>query len=253
MFVDVKALSVLLQVLTENEVSTLWIGGDLMDFCSISSHVPTIKKIKGSSFLDSFLPKHTVMREIEVVKEHILAPIRKAVGPKTRIIYRTFANHERRYTHPSVKSDGLAEIREVEQELGARAGNLHDLLDLGRFNVEIDAREQTLITPSLLIIHGETATEAAPKKNFADYKISGISSHTHRMGVYEERARGTGDKFIWCESGHLRTEQVEYMSKPPNWVQGYLALYVRKDGAFEIQRHQIHRYRSWFNGQLFEA
>ena len=143
----------------------------------------------------------------------------------------------------------------MEQELGARTGSLHDLLDLGKYNVDIDDKQQTLISKgNLLLIHGEDATEAAPKKNFMSYKVSGINSHTHRMGVYEERARGTGDTFVWHESGHLRTQDsVEYLSKPPNWKQGYLAVRHRDDGAFEIQRHQIHKYRSWFNGQLFEA
>lgn len=251
-FVDRKALSVVLQVLTESDVSTLWINGDLMDFTSISSHIPKIQKLHGNEFLGQFLPRHSIRREIEVVKEHILSPLRKAVGKKTRIVYRTHANHEARYTTPSQESKGWAEIREVEQELGARSGSLYDLLDLGHYNVEIDDKPQTLVKGTLLLTHGETAVETAPKKNFNDYKVSGISSHTHRMGVYEERARGTGEKFVWHESGHLRTQDnVEYLSKPPNWQQGYLALYMRNDGAFEIQRHQIHKYRSWFRGQLF--
>lgn len=225
-----------------------------MDFTSISSHIPKIRRLRGNDFLGQFLPKHTLRREVQVVKEHILGPLRKAAGKKTRIIYRTHANHESRYTEPSAESKGFAEIREVEQELGARAGNLRDLLDLDRFDVETDDRPQTLLKGTLLLTHGETATESAPKKNFTDYKVSGISSHTHRMGVYEERARGTGEKFIWVESGHLRTQDnVEYMSKPPNWQQGFVTFYMRKDGAFEIQRHQIHKYRSWFDGKLYAA
>lgn len=254
LFVDLKALDVVMQVLHETDVKTLYINGDLMDFCSISAHVPKIKKVKGNAFLGQYLPRHTLRMERDVVREHILAPLRKAAGKKTRIVYRTAANHEDRYTKPSADSKGLAEICQVEAELGVRRGNLRDLLTLDQWNIETDHKQQTLIKGKILITHGECATEAAPKKNFMDYKCSGISSHTHRMGLYEERARGTGEKFIWVESGHLRTQdEVEYLSKPPNWQQGFLALYTRSDGAFEIQRHQIHKYRSWFNGQLFAA
>lgn len=253
-FLDKRALEVFLGVLTETKVSTLWINGDLMDFCSISAHVPKIKRLKGNSFLGGFLPRHTILHERDVVRDYILAPLRKAAGKKTRIIYRTAANHEDRYTKPSSDNKGLAEICQVEAELGVRRGNLRDLLTLDQWNIETDDKQQTLIRGKVLITHGECATESAPKKNFMDYKCSGISSHTHRMGVYEERARGTGDSFVWHETGHLRTQDdVEYLSKPPNWKQGYLALWMRKDGAFEIQRHQIHKYRSWFQGQLFEA
>lgn len=230
------------------------INGDLVDFTTISAHIPKIKRLKGNKFLGEFLPRNTFRNEVEVVRHSILAPLRKAAGKRTRIIYRIRANHEDRYTQPPEDSKGFAEIRKVEEELGARSGSLHDVLDLGRYGVEIDDKQQTLMNGTLLFVHGERATETAAKGNFADYKVSGISSHTHRMGVFEERARGTGEKFIWVESGHLRTQDdVEYLSKPPNWNQGYLALYMRNDGAFEIHRHQIHKYRSWFNGQLFAA
>lgn len=253
-FVDERAFNVFLGVLSESNAERVWINGDMMDFTCISAHIPKIKALKGGAFADRFLSQCDVETEVAFVKEHILAKLRKAAGKKTRIIYRTFANHEARYLYPPRNSDGLGMIREVEQKLGARTGSLHDLLNLGKFNIEIDPREQTLWNGTLLLVHGERSTTMAPKGNFGDYKVSGISSHTHRMGVFEERARGTGEKFIWVESGHLRTQDnVEYLSKPPNWCQGYLAVYMRKDGAFEIQRHQIHKHRSIFNGQVFTA
>lgn len=253
-FLDQKAFSVFLQIIHEHPADIIYINGDLLDLTSISAHIPKIKKLKGGAFAERFLSKCDIETEVHFTRDHILAPLRKAAGKKTRIIYRTYANHEARYLYPPRNSPGLADIMEIEEKLGARRGNLHDLLYLGKFGIEIDSREQTLLYGTLLLVHGERATATAPKGNFEDYKVSGISSHTHRMGVFEERARGTGEKFIWCESGHLRTQDnVEYLSKPPNWCQGFLCVYMRKDGAFEIQRHQIHKYRSWFNGVLYSA
>ena len=185
-----------------------------------------------------------------------MGPLRKAVG-KTKIIYRVQANHELRYLEPkNCNVKALEEIRKAELKLGARAGSLHDLLDLGRFSVDIDNNVQTLIKNRFLLTHGERVSANAPKLNLQEYGISGTSGHTHRMGVYNQTAKGTGERMIFVESGHLRTQgtKVEYMKKPPDWQQGYVVLYMRKDGMhFDVQPHQINGGKTIFNSILYQG
>jgi len=255
-FLDKKAFAVMLGVITENKFEKIYINGDLMDMTLISEHTPKIKRCMGGDGAKAFLSKFTLEYEVAFTKKHILEPMRKT-AKKTPIIYRTAANHEIRYTAPgSMNTKAMRMIMETEETLGVRRGNMHDLLDLGKYKIDIDERHMTHLPSdsrkTLMLTHGSTAVQTAPKRNLEMYKMSGISSHTHRMGMHEEQSIGMGEKFIWCESGHLRTQtNVEYLDKPPNWQQGFLVVYMRRDGKFEIQRQQIHKYSTIFNGCLY--
>ncbi len=183
-YFDEKNLGAFLSVLSENDFAKVIVNGDLLDCQSLSKFPKEVHEDFGQKFStwESFL------YEVMDTRKNILKPLRKAARD-IDIVYRTFANHEARYLNPKSDSTALPEIRKVEEKLGARARSLHDLLDLGRYGIKIDPKQDSILFGEVLIIHGERATTTAPRANMYDAFQSVISSHTHRLGIYRHTTR----------------------------------------------------------------
>lgn len=243
-YFDPKGLGCLLAVLSENHFDKVYANGDVLDCQSLSR----FSKEVHDDFGQKFSTWESFLYEVMDTRRNILKPLRKAAG-KTPIIYRTFANHEARYLNPKDDSRALPEIRKVEAKLGARARCLHDLLDLGRYDITIDPKQDTILFGEVLIIHGERATKTAPRANLFDAFQSVISSHTHRLGLHRHTTR-RGKRLFAGETGHLRTEgdRVEYAQKPPDWQMGFATLERSGMGDIEFRQYPIIHGRTQFNG-----
>jgi len=246
-YFDERNLGAALAVLSENEFDRVYLNGDVLDCQSLSKFPKEVHEDFGQKFStwESFL------YEIMDTRKNILRPLRKAARD-TDIVYRTFANHEARYLNPKSDSTALAEIRKVEEKLGARARNLHDLLDLGRYEITIDKKQDSILFGEVLIIHGERATVTAPRANMYDAFQSVISSHTHRLGIYRHTTRG-GKRLFAGETGHLRSEgdKVEYAKKPPDWQAGYATLERNGYGDIDFNQYPIINGRTEYNGTWY--
>lgn len=104
---------------------------------------------------------------------------------------------------------------------------LPNLLNLDNYVIEY--KDKGFKLGSLKIIHGDMVRKFSSytaRGELEKHDSSGISSHTHRGGVYYYR---TPERYLaWFESFCLCDLNPEYVSEP-NWQQGFLYGHVEKD------------------------
>lgn len=96
---------------------------------------------------------------------------------------------------------------------------IENMLKLSDFNIEMITDEYT--HEGLLIEHGSFLSKhcgMSAQKQLESRGCPGISSHTHRLGIYRKRD-ASGLRF-WIENGCLCSLKPEYCAYP-NWQQGF--------------------------------
>ena len=100
-----------------------------------------------------------------------------------------------------------------------RALEIPELLNLAKYNIEY-LNDVTI--RGVLFKHGEVVRQGSGASALAELQkenISGISGHTHRIGIVYRRDR-EGLKF-WIESGCLCITRPDYIKGIPNWQSGF--------------------------------
>lgn len=200
---DDKALKAVYKFLEQHPVDTIILNGDILDFYDVSSFDKDPDRI------------NSLQKEIDMAQKFFKKL--RTIKPDARIVF-IKGNHclrQERYLkkHPELYSLDVLK--------------LPNLLGLYKFNIEYS--DKGIKLGSLKIIHGDMVRKFSgytARGELEKHDSSGISSHTHRGGVYYYR---TPERYLaWFESFCLCDLNPEYIDEP-NWQQGFLYGYVEKD------------------------
>ena len=80
--------------------------------------------------------------------------------------------------------------------------------------------------------------------------MSGITGHTHRLGVCHQTTQGTNN--YWVENGCLCELNPEYMHGYPDWQHGFSVGYLIDEVPDLIVKNiPIHNYKIFYEEKLF--
>ena len=215
----------------------------MADFSQLSTHEKKIAGLK-NDFLDEF----SLEEEIFTIQNEILAPLRQAVGKKTKIKLR-LGNHDIRWMR--IAESNLKALGEMLKSMRAnRSLELEDVLKLDKFGIQMSYRPVDVLYDQFTLTHGVKTNKMVAKQNLLRYG-SGTSGHTHRMGTWTEVMHGKLQS--WNESGCLRMiDNVEYLpiGDRPHWCHGFLELTINAERFF-CSPHIIVKGQTDFHGQIF--
>lgn len=150
----------------------------------------------------------------------LLTRIRKAV-PRTEIVMVKSNHDERLRKYLYSKAEELSKLKCLQFE---------NLLELDRFGISY---EPDYLYRKVLFKHGNVVRKDSSytaKAEFYKEGTSGVSGHTHRLGVYYKSLRG--GKYVWLEGGCLcDCEDVEYVEGTANWQQGVAVVAFKKNSS----------------------
>lgn len=140
---------------------------------------------------------------------------------------------------PDVKMDFIRgnHERRLQKYIWKKAPALTNMRDLTvQAQLQLDVMDITyhktgrMILRGIVVKHGDIVRKHSSytaKGELEDTGISGVSAHTHRMGLHCHTNRG--GRHFWYEVGCLCKMNAEYMEgKMPNWQQGFAAGYFKK-------------------------
>lgn len=254
-YMDMDAISCMIQAASENKFDKWYIHGDLLDFPWL------MEKGKHKFSEDDHV---TVDQEIDIVLKNFLRPLRKALGKKTEIYFKP-GNHEARYLTPSANNEvGLREMviagmKRDRMRLSSMLlfDELGIIMDRG---VKQDNRhtDTTVIQGKNMrdpgvIIHGDLTGASAPKKYMERYGCSGMSGHTHSMRMVELNT--FWGRRVWIETGCLCQKiGVGYypLGRPTTWAHGFATCWRNKyTGELFMKQHEIRNYELEYKGQIY--
>lgn len=217
---DIQALSVAIKYGIENNINTIFINGDLLDFYQISRFT-------------NIQRKRSVAQELETAKE-ILDILNKNF-PNVPI-YFLKGNHDNRLEmYLATKAPELLDIEEfrLEKLLDADKHNMLVLEDttlvkIGKLNV----------THGHLIIRGIFAPVSAARGAFLRAKASTIISHVHKVSTHSETT--IGNKNITCYSTGCMCElSPAYNPFGNNFSHGFSHITTTPNGHYKVRNMQI--------------
>lgn len=197
-FQDEIALNALEDFIKWFKPDTIFYLGDVIDFYAISRFVKD--------------PKRSLNLQSEIDQAcGIIRDIRKISTAKTYFIR---GNHELR-----LQKYLWTQAKELS---GLKSLNIENLLELKKNNI-IYVPEGRMLFNNILIKHGNVVRKFSgytAKAEFEKSGLSGVSAHTHRLGVY--RHNNDSGAFVWAESGCLCSNDPDYMEgEAPNWSLGF--------------------------------
>lgn len=243
---DKRAFRIALAAASERPWSWVVLNGDTCDFSQLGKFDRRI-----SAYQRQFEEEITLDEEILTIKTEILKPLRKAVGPKTRILFR-LGNHETRWlstmeSNPRV----LAELYKAARKYNSF--HLEDVLALDAFKIEMSYNERDVLGGCFTLTHGHKTNKTVIRDYLHAYG-SGSSGHKHTMDIWRRYHRGKLE--TWTESGCLcKIRKVPYLpfGNEPEWVQGMVSVVI-KDGFPHAEAHVINdKYECRFEGELLSA
>jgi hypothetical protein len=186
--------------------------------------------------------KFTIQDEIDGVNRY-MAQLRKAC-PKARMIL--------------LNSNHLARLkkyiwREAEGLAGLRALNIEALLELKKFNIEF---KENFTFKGVLFKHGDIVRKYSSytaKGEHEREQVSGVSGHTHRLGMHFHTTRGGSN--VWMEAGCGCLLTPEYISGIPDWQNGFAVFCFEERGnhfyptIVPIINHQLFWGNKTFDGR----
>lgn len=200
---DDKALKAVYKFLDQHPINSIILNGDILDFYDVSSFDKDPDRI------------NSLQKEIDLAQKFFKKL--RDLSPDSRIVF-VKGNHCSRLERYLKKHPELYSLEALK---------LPNLLGLDKFNIEY--KDKGFKLGSLKIIHGDMVRKFSgytARGELEKHDSSGISSHTHRGGVYYYR---TPERYLaWFESFCLCDLNPFYVSEP-NWQQGFLYGYIEKD------------------------
>lgn len=200
---DTKAIKCVLDFIQDKDIDTIILNGDILDFYDVSSFDKDPDRV------------NSLQKEIDMSTKFFKKL--RTIKPDARIVF-IKGNHEYRLERYLKKHPELYSLDALK---------LPNLLDLKKYNIEYS--DKGIKLGNLKIIHGDMVRKFSgytARGELEKHDSSGISSHTHRGGVYYYR---TPERYLaWFESFCLCDLNPEYINEP-NWQQGFLYGYIEKD------------------------
>ena len=113
-----------------------------------------------------------------------------------------------------------------------RSLKLEKLLELDKFKIEY---KDSFTYKGVLFKHGDIVRKFSSytaRGEFEREGMSGVSGHTHRLGVYFTRMRG--GSYVWIESGCGCKLSADYIEGIANWQNGFSII------AFDRKKHHFY-------------
>lgn len=200
---DTKAIKCVLDFIKDKDIDTIILNGDILDFYDVSSFDKDPDRV------------NSLQKEIDMSTKFFKKL--RTIKPDARIVF-IKGNHEYRLERYLKKHPELYSLDALK---------LPNLLDLKKYNIEYS--DKGIKLGNLKIIHGDMVRKFSgytARGELEKHDSSGISSHTHRGGVYYYK---TPERYLaWFESFCLCDLNPEYINEP-NWQQGFLYGYIEKD------------------------
>jgi len=215
---DEEALGSAIQYGIQEQVNTILLNGDILDFYQLSR-------------FDKDPSKPKMKTELEQGRWFMKA-LRTAF-PKARIYYK-IGNHEDRL-------EKWLRLKAPEW-LGMEEFELKMLLRFGENQIQLIDSDATIKAGNLNIIHGHEYMGGGtvnPARNlYLKAKASTICGHFHRKSEFTTRDINNSIQGAWT-TGCLCELYPEYMKGHTDWVHGFAVVKVNKDGTFSVDNKMI--------------
>ena len=222
---DVNAITLALEYGAKENVNTVFINGDLMDFHHLSRFQKDPRK-------------RSVKHEFSVTKEFLR--VLRTVFP-TQMIYWLKGNHCMRYEHwlmSKVYEVFDDEYYHLEQRLALHEERVHIIDD----NVLVKAG-QLAITHGHHVMRGFFSPVNSARGAWMKAKQSVIISHVHKVSNHVE-VNLDGDNFGAWSTGSLCELRPDYSPLVSNYQHGFAHITTDTTGDFQVRNFHI------INGKL---
>lgn len=224
---DKTALTLALKYGVEQNVDTIFLNGDFLDFYALS-------------FFEKDPRKRDFGHEVDTARK-VFGIIRNAF-PKAKIYFK-LGNHEERYERwMRVKAPELLGVKDFE---------LTSVLGLSDLCVTLVPGKRICKMGKLFAIHGHELSKgiAAPvnpaRGFYLKAKESVIGGHHHQSSQHSEKT--VGDTIISAWSvGCLCDLHPEY-APVNNWCLGFALIRVEADGSFQVENKKV------LNGRIYNS
>lgn len=247
-FHDRRMHEKVLEFLTWFEPDILIIGGDTVDFNSISRY--RRNPYKWSSVTEDITTAKSVLADYVDAAGHNCEDKRFVPG-----------NHDQRFQDLLVNSFS-PDMFDLAESAGLTLPSILGFDDLGIQYIEAPTgaypQAMTPITPKLAAIHGWLARKGSGMSARASIEHLGYSvvmGHTHRQAmVFESKHEIDGNLRVICgvEAGCMCEVQggLGY-AVAPDWQQGFAVVHVHKDGGFTAQLAHYLNGKLRYNGEVW--
>lgn len=217
---DIDALSLAIEYGINNDVNTIFINGDLIDF-------------HGLSRFEKDPRKRSVKQEFEAAKSFLIA-LREAFP--TQEIYWLLGNHDMRYQKwlmTKVYEVFDDEYYHLEQRLQVNEQRVKVIED----NVLVKAGKLA-ITHGHHVMRGFFAPVNSARGAWMKAKQSLLISHVHKVSNHVE-VNLDGDSFGTWSTGSLCELRPDYSPLVSNYQHGFAHIQVDDSGDFQVKNYQI--------------
>ena len=228
---DEKCISCLFQVIKHIKPSIFILGGDSMDFNTISNynrHKP--KLIEGSR----------IGNDYKRFFDDIISPLNELLGDNCKK-YFLKGNHEERVDRlieAEPKLEGLIEIEKNIDLSDWVVSEYKDILTLGHMN----------------FTHGLYWNKYHANKNVQVYQKNIFYGHVHSHQVHTSISPIDSLPKQGVSIGCLCNRNAEYKRDEPNyWINQFMIFYLLSDGTFRYNIFTILYGRCIVNGKLFDG
>lgn len=227
---DVKTERMVIRFIKDIQPSHVFLNGDMIDFYQISKFDKD--------------PNRTLQLQDDIDELlHFLESLREAI-PEAKIVY-TEGNHEHRLHRYLCAHPELFNLKVLQPD---------KLLGLGQFDVEWVPQDKTYVHHGFVITHGDVVRKHSgysAKGMYEKYGTSGISGHTHRVGIY--RHRNFASDHMWVENGCLCELEPDYVVGTVDWQQAIsVGQFIEGEKRFQIDQLQIIKHKMLYRGVLYE-
>ena len=205
-FHDMSAVQAALQFIKYTKPSMIFLD-ELVDFWALSKFEKDPDR------------GHDLEVEVEMAT-NILNMIRNT-APLNCEINMLESNHDRRLRKYI--------LRNADAFKGIAGLKLEKMLELEKFKIRY---YKDYIYKDILFKHGSLVRKESSATARAEMQregMSGVSGHTHRLGITFKRLRG--GEYCWIEGGCLcQIDDVDYIDGIADWQQGISGFFFKEDG-----------------------
>jgi predicted phosphodiesterase len=223
---DIPAITAALEYGKKENVNTIFINGDLLDFHKLSRFVNDPRK-------------RNIAEELEAARQ-FFESLRK-VFPKASIYYLKGNHCMRLELYLRVKAPELLDVNEFQLDV---------LLQLNKYKVTIIDDKQLVKIGKLSVTHGHHVLRGifAPvnsaRGTYLRAKQSTIISHVHKVSSHSETDMD-GNVITCWSTGCLCELKPDYSPLVSNYSHGFAHIKVDKEGRYKVYNHQI------INGKIY--
>jgi hypothetical protein len=238
-FEDSKALAVVAQIIVLLDPYGIIQLGDLMDAYSLSRFPKD--------------PRMMVKLQEEVDKARALLGAWRLLAPSALMVLLE-GNHSFRMRRTLWESPPAAQAL-LTLNAVSEAMTWPKLLGLEELRITHVPYGELYHLPKMVVKHGDIVRSQAAYTAAAEHRkegISGISGHTHRMGLFASSDHNGAQ--TWIEAGHLcDLAKMDYV-KRPNWQQGCTVVtFDPETGANAIEFIRIQNGKAVFRDHLIDC